>query len=228
MEGLWNDTSCAPFYLIGWVDESSQTTKGLYIPCLLSFLAYADFDATVTGLNSFNSDDWAPVNLTFQAYHLMIDLGSLFGLIGVVSAGLYYWKAKIFQWRWILRVLVVMVPLVIITIIAGWWTTEIGRQPWVVWNLLRTEDGVSPTLTGGMVTFSLATFIVLYALLLVLFLYLLNGMIQRGPALLEEVEEAPVGSLPDSFREVFRRRAPRAHAPEPEPVSSRNPGEASS
>jgi cytochrome d ubiquinol oxidase subunit I len=213
LEGLWNDESCAPLYLFGWVNESAQTTKGVSIPCLLSFLSYGDFDATVKGLNSFNQDEWAPVNLSFQAYHLMIDLGMLFALVGAVAAGMYYWKSKIFELRWALWALVVTIALVEITIISGWWTTEVGRQPWVVWNLLRTEDGVSSTLTTSMVAFSLGTFVLLYACLLVLFLFLLNGKIQRGPASLEEVETAPVGSLPDSFRDVFRRRGARANTP---------------
>ena len=93
-----------------------------------------------------------------------------------------------------------------VAIIAGWWTAEIGRQPWVVYNVLQTADGVSPVLSAGEVVASLGMFIVLYAILLVLFLYLLNGKIQQGPEPLEEVETVDVGDLPDTFREVFRRR----------------------
>ncbi|MGH2608777.1 MAG: cytochrome ubiquinol oxidase subunit I, partial [Tepidiformaceae bacterium] len=80
MEGVWNDQSCAPMYLVGWVDESAQTTRGISIPCLLSFLADGNKDATVQGLNSFPEDTWPSVNLTFQVYHLMIDLAGFFGL----------------------------------------------------------------------------------------------------------------------------------------------------
>jgi cytochrome d ubiquinol oxidase subunit I len=210
LEGLWQDTSCARLYLIGWVDESSQTTKGISIPCLLSFLSYGSTDATVQGLNSFDQDAWPPVNLSFQAYHLMIDLAMLFALIGVVTAGLYYWKAKLYSSRLMLWLLVVQVALTELAITAGWWTTEVGRQPWVVWNLLRTEDAVSPTLTSDMVAATLATFVALYVLLLVLFLFLLNAKIHQGPAPLEEVESAPLSSLPDSLREVFRARGHRA------------------
>ena len=68
IEGLWNDQSCAPLYIIGWVNEDAQTTTGLHIPCLLSFLSYGNTDSTVKGLNSFSQSDWAPVNLSFQAY----------------------------------------------------------------------------------------------------------------------------------------------------------------
>ena len=222
IEGLWEDQSCAPLYLFGWVDESAQTTKGLSIPCLLSFLSYGNTDATVKGLNSFSQDTWPPVNLSFQAYHLMIDLAMLFALIGVVGAGLYYWKGKLFGSRRVLWVLVINVVLTEIAITSGWWTTEVGRQPWVVWNLLKTEDAVSSTLTTEMVAATLATFVVLYVILLVLFLYLLNARIHQGPAELEEVETAPVSSLPDSLREMFRRHGPRAstQAPESAPTDS--------
>jgi cytochrome d ubiquinol oxidase subunit I len=210
IEGLFDDTSCAPFYLFGWVNESEQTVTGVSIPCLLSFLAYQDFGATVQGLNSFPQENWAPVNLAFQAYHLMIDLATLFGLIAVLGAGLYLWKQKIFTYAWALWIFVLTVPLTSIAIIAGWWTAEVGRQPWVVWNVMKTEDGVSPTLSTGDVAFSLGLFVVLYAILLVLFLFLLNAKIQRGPEALEDLETAPITSLPDSFRDVFRRHGARA------------------
>jgi len=210
MEGLWNDDSCAPLYLVGWVNESDQTTKGLKIPCLLSFLSYGDFNATVKGLNSFPEDTWAPVNLEFQAYHLMIDLAMVFAAVGVIGAGLYYWKQKLFEWRWMLWVPVVMVVFTEIAITAGWWTAEVGRQPWIVWNLMKTEDGVSPNLTSTMVWASLSMFILLYTLLFALFLFLLNRRIQKGPEPLEAMEAGPVADLPDTFREIFRRRGARA------------------
>ena len=210
IEGLWDDTSCAPLFLLGWVNESNQTTKGLSIPCLLSFLSYGDFHATVQGLNSFPSDTWAPVNLAFQVYHVMINLAMLFALLALVGGGLYLWKQKIWKQRWLLWAFVVNVVLAETAIIAGWWTAEVGRQPWAVWNLLRTSDAVSPSVSTGEVIASLTMFVLLYACLLVLFLFLLNAKIQRGPDPLEDVEEAPLSTLPDSLRDVFRRRVPLA------------------
>lgn len=209
MEGVWQSQSCAPMYLVGWVNETDMTTTGISIPCLLSFLAYQDINATVTGLEAYPSDVWAPINLTFQVYHLMIDLGGLFVLIGLLGALFFFWKRRIFETRWVLWIFVISIALTELATMAGWWTAEFGRQPWVVWNLLRTVDGVSPILTGQQVFFSLGTFIVLYIILFILFIYLLNGKIQQGPEELSTVEEAPVASLPDSFREVFGRQ-PRA------------------
>jgi cytochrome d ubiquinol oxidase subunit I len=211
MEGQWQPQSCAPLYLVGWVNESAQTTTGIKIPCLLSVLSYGSIHAAVPGLTQFPSDTWAPVNLTFQAYHAMIDLGFLFPLIGVVGL-LYWWRRRDGALpRPILWVFVSTVFLAEIATIAGWWTAEIGRQPWIVWNVLRTSDSVSPTLRTGQVFASLLMFALLYLLLLVLFVFLLDRKIKRGPEPVEEAE-APEG-LPNTIREMFRRE-PRAHGEE--------------
>lgn len=209
MEGLWQTQECAPMYLIGWVNESAQTTTGLSIPCLLSFLAFQDFNATVTGLDAVPPEFWAPVNLTFQAYHFMINLGGAFILISLLGAVFYFWRRKLFETRWLLWVFVLSIVLTQLATLSGWWSAEFGRQPWIVWQLLLTADAVSPLLTNPQLYFSLGTFILLYALLFVLFIYLLNEKIQHGPAPLSEMEEVPVHSLPDSFREIFSRE-PRA------------------
>ena len=111
--------------------------------------------------------------------------------------------------RFVLWLLVLTVFLGEATITAGWWTAEIGRQPWVVYNVLQTADGVSPVLSAIDVVVSLGMFVVLYSLLLVLFLYLLNRKIQEGPEELEDVETVAMSSLPDTFRDVFSRRRSR-------------------
>ena len=202
MEGVYQSQSCAPFYLAGWVNEGAQTVSGPNIPCLLSFLSYQNKDATVAGLTSFPQQNWAPVNLTFQVYHLMVDLGFLFPLIGVIGVAAWQWRKEKIP-RWLLWVFVVTVPLTEAATISGWWTAEIGRQPWVVWNVLRTDAGVSPTLNTAQVFSTLVTFALVYALLLVLFLFLLDRMIRRGPE--PSDGEEPPAALPDTFREVFRR-----------------------
>jgi cytochrome d ubiquinol oxidase subunit I len=111
----------------------------------------------------------------------------------------------LYESRFVLSLLVITVFLGETTITAGWWTAEIGRQPWIVYNVLATANGVSPVLTAVDVVISLGMFVLLYALLLVLFLFLLNRKIQAGPEELEDVETADVGSLPDTFREIFSR-----------------------
>ncbi len=204
MEGVWQSQSCAPMFFAGWVNEQAQTTTGIKIPvpCLLSILAYFNPQAVVTGLTSFPSDTWAPVNLVFQVYHIMIDLGFIFPLIGVIGLFFWWWGRQVYIVRPLLWVFVSTIVLTEVATIAGWWTAETGRQPWIVWNLLRTADAVSPTLRTEQVVFSLVMFLVLYGVLFSLFIFLLNHKIQEGPRDLEH-EEIPA-SLPDTFREVFR------------------------
>jgi cytochrome d ubiquinol oxidase subunit I len=106
--------------------------------------------------------------------------------------------------KWALWACVSTVFLAEVATIAGWWTAEVGRQPWVVWEVLRTNEAVSPTLTTGQVLLSLITFALLYALLLVLFLFLLDRKIKHGP---EAPEAGGLADLPDTFRDVFRSRS---------------------
>jgi cytochrome d ubiquinol oxidase subunit I len=204
IEGNWEPESCATLDIIGWVDESARKTYAIGVPCLLSFLSYGSFDATVPGLEQFPEKNWAPVNLAFQAYHVMIDLGFLFPLIGVVLWFVWRRRKGEHMPRWLLWVAISTVVLAEVATIAGWWTAEVGRQPWIVWNVLRTADAVSPTLTTGQVLLSLITFALLYALLLVLFLFLLDRKIKHGP---EAPEEGGLSDLPNTFREVFRQRS---------------------
>jgi cytochrome d ubiquinol oxidase subunit I len=206
MEGLWESESCARMFVIGWVDESTKTTTGISIPCLLSFLAYQDINATVAGIDSFAPAPIPPINLLFQVYHFMIVMGPALAAIGLLGGLMFLWRRRLYQSRFVLWLLVITVFLGEATITAGWWTAEIGRQPWVVYNVLETVDGVSPVLTAVDVVISLVMFIVLYSLLLVLFLYLLNRKIHDGPEELEDVETAEVSSLPDTFRDIFSRR----------------------
>ena len=166
--------------------------------------------ATVTGLNAFPPAQYPPINLVFQVYHAMIGLGSLYIPIAMLGVLLYFWKRKIFELRWALWLFVVTVFLTLVSITAGWWTAEIGRQPWIVYGLLPTAAGISPTVTATDVTISMVMFVLLYLLLFVLFIFLLNNKIQHGLEPLDEVEIAPVSSLPDTFRDIFRRRGARA------------------
>ena len=156
--------------------------QGDQIPCLLSLLSYGNIHDTVPGLRQFPSDDWAPVNLTFQAYHVMIDLGFLFPLIGVV--GWLYWRRR--RERHLRGSCsgcsCHRLPDGDRATIAGWWTAEIGRQPWIVWNVLRTSDAVSPTLrTDQVLAVSRDVRAALPVADCVVRLLLLDRKIKRGP-----------------------------------------------
>lgn len=206
MEGLWETRDCAPLYLFGWVDPNSETTSGVSIPCMLSLLVGFSPDTQVEGLDEFPVDDRPNVNLVFQVYHAMIDLGMLF--VGVSALVAFVaWRRRLYTSRFVLRLLVVNVVLVLAAIMAGWWTAEFGRQPWIVWEQLRTVDAASPNLSTTTVAISLIGFVLVYAVLLVVFLWLLNQKIQAGPP--DPPEATEIESLPDSFGEIFARR-PRA------------------
>ena len=205
MEGLFQSESCARMFVVGWVDEATQTTTGISIPCLLSFLAYQNVNATVAGIDSFAPAPTPPINLEFQVYHFMIVMGPALAAIGLLGGLMFAWRRRLYESRFVLWLLVITVFIGEATITAGWWTAEVGRQPWVVYNVLLTADGVSPLLGPIDVILSLGMFVALYSLLLVLFLFLLNRKIQAGPEELEDVETVAVGNLPDTFREIFSR-----------------------
>lgn len=206
MEGLWKTQTCAPMTLIGWVDTAAQKTYGLTIPCLASILANFNPNTQLTGLDAFIAKEaLPPIGLLFQAYHLMIDLGTAYVGIGLLGVLLYVWKKKVFEIPLVLWLFVITAFLTELSITAGWWTSEVGRQPWLVYKVLTITQGVSPTLTTEQVFLSLVTFLVLYVILGVLFLFLLFDKIKHGPEPLAEVETAPVATLPDTLRDIFRR-----------------------
>jgi cytochrome d ubiquinol oxidase subunit I len=207
LEGVYETQDCAPMTIIGRTDPDTRTTSGLQIPCLLSLLTGYSPSTVIQGLDEFPQDQWADVPLVFQMYHVMINLGMLFVAIGVVACFLWVWKRKLWTQRWMLWVLVVTIVLTHVATLSGWWTAEFGRQPWIVWQLLRTDEAFSPNVGWGQVVFSLGMFAVLYVVVFVLFLFLLDRKIKAG--LPDPPDEERVESLPDSFGEIFtsRRRA---------------------
>ncbi len=183
-EGHYPARAPGDMVLVGWVDEERRTVRGIRLPGMLSYLIHLDRDAPITGLDHFSKRDRPPVQAVFQAYHVMVAVGM--GLIGLSLLGvLLWWRRKLFGSRWLLWG---FVPAVIgpqLATQAGWFAAEVGRQPWMVHGLLRTEDGVSSTVTGAEVLASLIMFGLIYLLLGALFVFLLNSKIKHGP------EDAP-------------------------------------
>jgi len=181
MEAQYETGSNAPLYLFGWVDNENQEVRfGIAIPGMLSYLISGSTDHVVTGLNEFKPEDRPPVNVVFQLYHLMVAIG--FTLIGISLLGAFFWwRGKLFDKKWLLWVFVFSVLGPQIANQVGWFTAEIGRQPWIVYNLLRTSEALSKAVSAGQIVFSLILFIVIYSLLFVLFIYLLNEKIKHGP-----------------------------------------------
>lgn len=198
MEGHYDSSAKAEMFLMGWVNKKEQKTTGLGIPGGLSFLTHGDFDAPVKGLNAFKENERpSQPNAVFQFYHLMIAIGMLLILLTFYAA--WQWKRKrLFEKKWLMRAFVVAVILPQIANQAGWFTAEMGRQPWVVYGLLRTSDALSKNVQAGQVLFSLILFTLVYSVLLVLFLYLLNKKIKHGPVDDADREEIDEGSKRDN------------------------------
>jgi cytochrome d ubiquinol oxidase subunit I len=187
MEGHFEKSAPADLYLLGWVDKEKQEVTGIGIPGGLSFLVHQDFKAPITGLNSFpEADRPKQINAIFQFYHIMIAIGmTLIGL--TLYASFLWWRKKLFETKWLLWIFSFSVILPQIANQVGWFAAEMGRQPWVVYGHLRTSDAFSQEVSSHQIVFSLIMFTVVYALLLVLFIYMVNKKIKHGPY--DEVNE---------------------------------------
>jgi len=198
MEGHYDSSAAADMYLFGWVNNKEQQTTGVKIPGGLSFLVHQSFNTPVKGLNAFKPEDRpGQVNAVFQFYHIMISIG-LFLIALTVYASWLWWKGKLFDKRWLMLLFAWSVLLPQVANQVGWFTAEMGRQPWVVYGLLRTADGLSKNVQAQQVMFSLVLFTLVYSTLFVLFLYLLNKKIQHGPVDYANKEPIDKGSKRDN------------------------------
>lgn len=181
MEGHYEKSAPADLYLLGWVDKKDEKVTGLAVPGGLSFLVHQDFKAPITGLNAFPKEDQpSQVNAVFQFYHIMISIG-MFLIALTFYACFLWWKGKLFETKWILWIFSFSVLLPQIANQAGWFAAEMGRQPWIVYGHLRTSEGFSQEVAANQILFSLILFLVIYAVLFLLFLYSLNKKIKHGP-----------------------------------------------
>lgn len=202
MEGLWHTGPAAPLHPFGWVDVQNQRTYGPSLPAGLSLLVGGSRGQVVTGLDEIPPDMRPPLQATFQCFHLMVGIGlTLIGLS--LWGGWLWWRGRLGQLerrstRWFLRLAVPAVLLPQIANQAGWFTAEIGRQPWIVWGYLRTSDGLSAVVKANQVLTSIIGFGLIYLLLFVLFLFLLNRKIQHGPESAEESHNLPENWLRQS------------------------------
>lgn len=185
-------TEPATMWFFGWVDEKNEQVRfGVGIPKMLSWLVHGDAEQPVTGLNDIPADERPPVNFVFQTYHAMVAIGM--GLIGLaLLSNWLIWRKRFFHKRWLMMILVGSVMGPQLANQFGWWSAEVGRQPWIVWKLLRTTEGISKVVTAEMVLSSLIMFTLIYMLLFACFVYLLNEKIQHGPA---EADLTPTGKL---------------------------------
>jgi len=183
MEALYESTPGAPLILIGQPDTAQRKIDNpLVLPKMLSFLTYRRWEAEVKGLNAFPPDTWPEnIPLLYFSYHIMVGLGTIFIAVMLLAAFLL-WRGTLFESRWMLWVLLLSLPFPYIANTAGWMTAEIGRQPWLVYGLMRTAEGYSKMVSAGNGLFTLLGFMGMYTVLSILFLFLVRREIEIGPA----------------------------------------------
>jgi cytochrome d ubiquinol oxidase subunit I len=194
MEGIFPTERGAPLVVIGYPDTGERRLEtGIELPRLLSFLTSRRWDATVRGLDDIPPDRWPDsVPLVYYAYHIMVGLGTLLLLVAGLGTALL-WRGRLYASRGVLWALMLAFPFTIVANLAGWTVAETGRQPWVVYGLLRTEAGASPesAVPADAGVFSLLGFLGLYVLLGLLYVVLILRVIARGPD--EQRAVAPAG-----------------------------------
>ena len=191
MEGLFETSQGAPLALVGQPDtDHLRLDNPILIPDALSFLTYRRWTAAVRGLNAFPREAWPDnIPLLYYSYHIMVGLGTI--LIGVMAASaLFLWRRRLYANRAVLWTLMLSVPFPYIANIAGWMTAELGRQPWLIYGLMRTVKGVSPRVSAGNGLFTLLGFMGLYLLLGLLFIFLAITEVAKGPEAVTAKEEA--------------------------------------
>ena len=194
MEGLFHTQAGAPIALIGQPDmRKKRLDNPLEVPRALSFLTYRRWESTVKGLDAFPQKLWPDnVPIVYFSYHIMVGLGTIFILIMGLAAWML-WRGTLFTFRPMLWALMLSLPFPYIANTAGWMTAETGRQPWIIYGLMRTAAGVSPQVSSGNVWFTLLGFMGIYTLLSILFLLLIYRVVERGPETLKTTPQPAHG-----------------------------------
>ncbi|MBK7645019.1 MAG: cytochrome ubiquinol oxidase subunit I [Planctomycetes bacterium] len=183
MEGRFESGTHAPLSFIGQPDVANRRLDNpIRLPGILSEIAYGDFSANVRGLEEFPESDWPTnIELLYYSFHVMAGLGTLFIALMALALGML-WLGRLERTRVLLWALALAFPFPFIANTAGWLTAELGRQPWLVYGILRTSEGGSPTVHGGATLFTTLGFAGLYFVLGILFLALVSAEVRRGPA----------------------------------------------
>jgi cytochrome d ubiquinol oxidase subunit I len=193
MEGLFETQARAGMAILGMPDtERGELIDPVVVPGVLSYLIYGDFRARVVGLNDIPKDRHPPVEIVYYAYHIMVGLGTMF-IAMFALASVLLWRGRLFRSRGVLWLLMLAIPFPYIANHAGWVVAEVGRQPWVVYGILRTADANSVNVSAGMTWFTLIGFMGLYTLVGLLYLFLFGRIVVRGPD--EDEAHAPLGSV---------------------------------
>jgi cytochrome d ubiquinol oxidase subunit I len=181
IEARWKTQQPASEVLIGWPDEATQTNLfAIEVPRLGSFVASGNWTSREVGLDSFPPEDRPPVVIPFFAFRIMVGLGLV--MLAISWCGLYLrWRGRLEAARWFLWGTFLSFPTGFVATLAGWFTAEVGRQPWVIYGLLRTSEAVTPSLTGGMAAFSLVVYVLVYAVIVGFGIFYIYKLLRDGP-----------------------------------------------
>jgi cytochrome bd ubiquinol oxidase subunit I len=189
MEGLWETERGAPLKLFGWPDQEGETTKyAIEIPKLSSLILTHDLNGEVKGLKAWPKDERPPVLWVFWSFRIMVGLGLLMILTGVTALVLYLRKS-LFDTKWFQYWCMAMTPAGFVAVLAGWFVTEIGRQPYIIYGVMRSAEAVSPV-SGPPIAMSLAAFVLTYGIVFGAGSYYILRLIGKGP----DTEEEAYGS----------------------------------
>jgi len=179
MEALYQTSKPADLIIGGIPDEKNETVHyAIHLPGFLSFLAHGNFDAEVTGLDKIPKDERPPVLITHIAFQVMVVIGSFLALTGIVYIVLSIWWKKMLLKNWWLKWIAITTPLGFLAVEAGWTVTEVGRQPWIMYGIMKTKDAVSP-MPGLQYSFYVITAV--YLLLSVILFWLMRRQIRSLP-----------------------------------------------
>lgn len=180
IEGIWETESGAALRLFGWPDQKEEVTKySIEIPKLASIIITHETDGTIRGLKEWPAEDRPPVAIVFWSFRIMVGIGLLMIAIGLVSAHAYFRKT-LYTSSWLHKWWLMMAPSGFIALLAGWFVTEIGRQPYVVYGVIRTKDVASPSLLGPEILFSLLAFVIMYSIVFGAGIYYIFKLIRIG------------------------------------------------
>jgi cytochrome bd ubiquinol oxidase subunit I len=194
MEGVWETTSGAPLLLFAIPDAANETNHfEIGIPKLASLILTHSLDGEVTGLLSVPPEERPPVGLVFWSFRIMVAIGMLMIAIALASAWKLY-RGTLYATPWLLRGLVLMIPLPFVAVLAGWFVTEVGRQPWIVQGMMTVGEGLTPSLSGWMALVTLIGYIAVYSVVFASGLYYLRKVIAAGPDSVDHVHEQLTGT----------------------------------
>lgn len=207
MEGVWHDEKGAPLLLFAIPDQEEQ--KNLFeigIPNVASLILTHELEGEIKGLSSVSKDEQPPVFIVFWSFRIMVGIGMLMILTGLIGAVLFV-KKRLFDTKWFQQLCIFMTPMGFIALLCGWFVTEVGRQPYTVYGVLKTSDSVSP-LIPEQIAFTLLGFIIVYTLIFGAGVYYIIKLIRKGPQPYEEKENFYDHSRTETFAEGVMQHLP--------------------